>query len=122
MILLRLVKPPKQAQHAMEQLGISVADAAGNILPLGEIIGQLERAFANLTEAQQVQAAGMIAGVESTSGLLTLINNGQASFDSFTGSLENAGGTAKEIADIQLDTLNGAIVAMTSALEGVGTT
>ncbi|KAA8750136.1 phage tail tape measure protein [Paenibacillus sp. UASWS1643] len=122
MILLRLVKPPKQAQYAMEQLGITVADAAGNLLPLGNIIGQLERSFANLTEAQQVQAAGMIAGVESTSGLLTLINNGQASFDSFTNSLLNAGGTAQEIAEIQMDTLKGAIDEMQSALEGVGIT
>ncbi len=122
MILLRLVKPPKQAQYALEQLGVTVADAAGNLLPLGNVIGQLEKAFANLTESQQVQAAGMIAGVESTSGLLTLINNGQASFDSFTNSLINAGGTAQEIADIQMDTLKGSIIATTSALEGVGVT
>ncbi|MEK4525734.1 phage tail tape measure protein [Paenibacillus sp. FSL H8-0104] len=121
-ILLRLVKPPKQAREALAALNVTLQDTQGNFLPLGNIIGQLERAFGGLTQSQQAQAASMIAGVEATSGFLTLINNGQASFDSFTDSLVNAGGTAQEIAEIQMDTLKGAIIEMTSALEGVGIT
>ncbi|KAA8756528.1 phage tail tape measure protein [Paenibacillus sp. UASWS1643] len=121
-ILLRLVKPPKQAREALAALNVTLQDTQGNFLPLGNVIGQLERAFGGLTQSQQAQAASMIAGVEATSGFLTLINNGQASFDSFTDSLINAGGTAQEIAEIQMDTLKGAIIEMTSALEGVGIT
>lgn len=121
-ILLRLVKPPKQAREALDALNVTLQDTQGNFLPLGNVIGQLERAFGGLTQSQQAQAASMIAGVEATSGFLTLINNGQNSFDSFTESLLNAGGTAQEIAEIQMDTLKGAIIEMTSALEGVGIT
>ncbi|MFL1674813.1 phage tail tape measure protein, partial [Paenibacillus dendritiformis] len=121
-ILLRLVKPVGESAEIMEKLGVDIKDAAGNILPFNEIIGQLEKGFAKLTQAQQAEAASIIAGTEAASGFLTLIKTGSATLDSFTKDLQNAGGTAQDIADTQMDTLNGAIKEMESALEAVGIT
>lgn len=121
-IMLRLASPTKDVAYVMKQLGVSVTDAAGNFLPFSQIIGQFEQGFGKLTESQRAQAASIVAGQEAASGFLTLIKAGQADLDSFTEELQNAGGTAEQIAETQMDTLNGAIQELQSALEAVGIT
>lgn len=121
-IMLRLASPTNEVAYVMKQLGVSVTDAAGNFLPFANIIGQFEKGFGNLTEAQRAQAASIVAGQEAASGFLTLIKAGQSDLESFTEELNNAGGTAAQIADTQMDTLNGAIQELQSALEAVGIT
>lgn len=119
-ILLRLLSPSREAAWYMEKLGISAKDSSGNILPLANVLGQTQKAFTRLTEAQKVDAASTIAGTVATSGFLTLVNNGQQVLENYTAQLQDAGGTADYIAETQLDTLNGAFVMLKSALEGVG--
>ncbi|MCR8843076.1 phage tail tape measure protein [Paenibacillus sp. SC116] len=121
-MMLRLVNPSREMTNVMDKLGIKISDAAGNVLPFTTIIGQFEESFKRLTEAQRVEVAGTIAGQEAASGFLTLISNGKSALDSYAGSLQNAGGTAQKIADTQMDTLNGSIQELTSALEAVGIT
>ncbi|WP_268893512.1 phage tail tape measure protein [Paenibacillus xylanilyticus] len=121
-IMLRLASPTKDVAFVMKQLGVTVTDAAGNFLPFANIIGQFEKGFGKLTEAQRAQAAAIVAGQEAASGFLTLIKAGEGDLNAFTESLNNAGGTAAQIAETQMDTLNGAIQEMQSALEAVGIT
>lgn len=119
-IFLRLVNPVGEAADVMDKLGIKAADAAGNILPFTEIIGNVQQAFAKMTQEQQTQAAGLIAGQEAVAGFLTLVNAGQSGLESFADELRNSGGAAEQLAETQMDTLKGAIVEMQSALEGAG--
>lgn len=119
-IFLRLVNPVGEAADVMDKLGIKAADAAGNILPFTEIIGNVQQAFAKMTQEQQTQAAGLIAGQEAVAGFLTLVNAGQTGLESFADELRNSGGAAEQLAETQMDTLKGAIVEMQSALEGAG--
>lgn len=121
-MLLALASPTKESAWYMQQLGVSIQDASGNILPLSNIVGQLQGAFTRLTEAQQADVAATLVGREAASGFLTLIKNGKTTLDNYTASLQNAGGTAQQVADTQMDTLNGAINELKSALEGVGIT
>lgn len=121
-MLLALASPTKESAWYMQQLGVSIQDASGNILPLSNIVGQLQGAFTHLTEAQQADVAATLVGREAASGFLTLIKNGKTTLDNYTASLQNAGGTAQQVADTQMDTLNGAINELESALEGVGIT
>nr|WP_269846600.1 phage tail tape measure protein [Paenibacillus roseus] len=121
-IILRLIKPVGEAKDVMDQLGIKTKDAAGNILPFTDIIRQLEVALGGLTQSAQTEAAALIAGTEATAGLLTLVNAGSDNLNEFAEQLRNAGGTAEQIAETQMDTFNGAVVQMKSALEAVGIT
>nr|WP_244965775.1 phage tail tape measure protein [Paenibacillus alvei] len=121
-MLLRLVHPVGESAEILQKLGINIKDASGAILPFTQIIGQFESSFKKLTQAQQAEAASIIAGTEAASGFLTLIKTGSSTLDSFAEDLRNAGGTAEEIAATQMDTLNGAIKEMESALEAVGIT
>jgi TP901 family phage tail tape measure protein len=119
-MFLRLVNPVGDAEKVISQLGIKTADASGKILPFSEILRQLQTAMSGLTQSAQAEAAALIAGTEAASGFLTLVSTGADELERFTGELENSGGTAQQIAETQMNTYNGALEEMRSALEGVG--
>ncbi|WP_025336444.1 phage tail tape measure protein [Paenibacillus sabinae] len=121
-ILLQLASPSEEAAFYMDKLGVSIQDSAGNVLPFAQIIGQMQGAFSRLTQAQQADVAATLVGQEAASGFLTLISNGQSTLESYTASLQNAGGTAEQVAGTQMDTLKGAANEMQSALESAGIT
>lgn len=116
-MLLRLASPTKEAQFYMDKLKVTTKDAAGNILPFANIIGQFEQAFKKLNQSQQAQVAASIAGTEAASGFLTLISTGQSQLESFTSELENSAGAADKLASTQMDTLKGSIEEFKSAME-----
>ena len=118
--LTRLVKPPKDAADAMEQLGIVVTNADGSMKPLGETMVDLRAAFANLTAEEQASMAASIAGQEAMSGLLAIVNASDTDFANLTASINNANGAAAEMAAIMNDNLQGQITLFRSALEGLG--
>lgn len=121
-ILLALTSPTEEAAQYMEQLGLSFTESSGKLKPLGEIIGELEASFQGLNQAQQAEAASAIVGEQAKEGFISLIRTGRDTLDGYTTSLQNAGGTAQEVADVQMDTLNGAILQLQSALEAAGIT
>ncbi len=121
-ILVRLIDPPKEAQKALDELGVSVQNAEGQIKSLPTIISSVESAFSGMSEAQRTQAAAQIAGTEAASGFLTLISEGGNELDTFSRKLSESGGRAEELAGDQMDTLNGSIKELRSALEAVGIT
>jgi TP901 family phage tail tape measure protein len=121
-ILLALASPSEEAAGYMDKLGVSIADSAGNIKPLSTVVGDMASAFTRLTQAQQADVAATLVGREAASGFLTLLSQGKATLDGYTASLQNAGGTAEEVAGVQMDTLKGATLELQSALEAVGIT
>ena len=63
--ILRLIPSTKEAQEAVAALGISIADAQGNLLPLSNIFEQYRTALAELTPVQQQQALTTIFGTDA---------------------------------------------------------
>lgn len=118
-LLTRLVKPTGEAATAVEDLRISVANADGTMKPFSQVLEELRAKFADLTDEEQTQYAAMLAGQEGMSGLLAIVNAAPADFDNLTRSINNADGAAKEMADKQLDTLEGKLTLLRSALEGL---
>lgn len=116
--MIRLAKPPKQAADVLDQLGISIADQQGKVLPLSNIVGQFTEKTKGLTEAQRLAAVSAVVGTEAASAFLALMDSGQPALEGFRTELENSGGVAKAIADRQLDNLNGAMEKVRSAMEG----
>jgi TP901 family phage tail tape measure protein len=114
----RLAAPTGAATELMEQYGINISDANGNMLPLHDILGQMDGAFSDLSDTQQAAAMQTIFGTESMSAMLALMDNPQELMN-FTQELQNAGGTAEAIATNNMDTLWGAIDKLKSAFEGL---
>ena len=115
----RLVKPPKMAQDAMAELGLSVTDSGGKMLSLETILGDLRTKFGGLTEAEKANKVAAIFGTEAMSGMLAIINSSDADFNKLTDSIRNSTGAAEEMAKTQSDTLWGSFKALGSAVEGL---
>ncbi|UKL30012.1 tail tape measure protein [Bacillus phage PK2] len=117
--LLRIAKPTKMAQEAMDELGISFFDAQGNMKPMEQVIKDLETATAGMTTEQKTGTLAMLFGQEAVSGWLALVEAGSENLGEFTNELENSNGTAQEMADVMADNLAGSFKGLLSALEGV---
>lgn len=114
----RLAKPTKEVAITMAELGISMTDEQGNMKSLDELLGDLRTAFSGLDEAQAAAAATSLAGKNAMSGFLALVKTGDGDFKKLKKAIENSNGAAKRMADTMLDTTQGAITIMQSAIEG----
>lgn len=120
--LSRLAKPTQPVADKMDELGLSFYDAAGNMLPLNEMIEQLQDRFQGLTQEQQNNALVTLFGQESLSGMLALIQRGPEELRNLTASFESADGAAAKMAQTMLDNTAGTIEEMTGSLETAGIT
>ena len=116
---LRLSKPTGEAKDLIEELGINVFDADGNMKDLDKVVGELEKGLEGQTKKQRAAALATIFGSESTAGWTALIEEGEDSLNEYTGQLENSEGAASEMADTMQDTAAGAVKRMESALSGL---
>ena len=121
-IMTNLSAPTDASAAAMEKLGISITDEAGNMKPFAEVVSQLREGFAGLSEAEQAAAAKAIAGKPGMSGLLAIVNTSEEDFNDLSKAVGNCYGAAKEMADVKLDNLNGDVTYLKSATEGLGNT
>ncbi|OLS02549.1 phage tail tape measure protein [Tissierella creatinophila] len=115
-----LANPTDKMKGAMTELGISITDANGEMLPFKDVMGELREKFSGLTEEQQAQYAATIFGKEAMSGMLAIINATDEDYEKLTDSTRNYTGTAKAMAETMEDNLQGGITKLKSALEGVG--
>lgn len=120
--LSRLAKPTQPMIDTMIDLGLAFYDAAGNMLPLNEMVEQLQDRFEGLTQEQQNNALVTLFGQESLSGMLALIQRGPEELRNLTASFESADGAAAKMAETMLDNTAGTIEEMTGSLETAGIT
>lgn len=106
-LLTRLASPTKDSAEAMQTLGLSITDSAGNMRPLRDILVDIRNGFKQLTPAEQAQVASALAGQEAMSGFLGIVNESDDKFNSLADSIDNSAGAAKKMADIRLDNLAG---------------
>lgn len=108
-----LLNPSAQVSGIMASLGLNVKDASGELLPLNEIIEQLERSGASTGEMMQ------IFGQRAGPAMMALVEQGSDALRTLTEELDNSGGTAENIANIQMEGFNGQMTSLKSAVEGL---
>ena len=116
----RLAKPTDQVAKAMKQYNISLTDANGNMKPLRTLLVEMRERFDGLSESEAAQLAATLAGQEGMSGLLAIMNTSEDDFNSLAGEIDNASGSAQDMADIMMDNTAGAIEQLKGALESAG--
>jgi len=84
-----------------DQLGISIRDASGEMLPFADIIEQLEERGLSAEEAMEH------FGERAGPAMQVIMENGSESLREFTGELKNAQGVTDEIAKKQMEGFNG---------------
>ena len=113
MALGQLADTSGPAADVLERLGVNAHDAEDNLLPLDEIIRQLEHSGASTSD--MLEMFGQRAGP----GMAVLVERGGDALAEFTEQLEDSGGTAGRIADIQMEGLKGSVIELGSAWEGL---
>jgi len=112
-VIAALVKPTGTAKAAMDELGLTATDSAGRLLPLDQIIRQLE------PHAENTGAMMTIFGSRAGPAMMALVSQGADALTNLTQELVDAGGTAERIAGIQMEGFNGKMTEMKSAIEGL---
>ncbi|MDS1004927.1 phage tail tape measure protein [Clostridium sporogenes] len=115
----RLSNPSEKAAEAIEKLGFKAFDSNGKMLPLSQVIGNLKTSMNGLTKQQQAQAVSTIFGTEAMSGMMALIEQGPEKLQSLTKELEGSDGAARKMAETRLDSLQGQMTILKSAVEGM---
>lgn len=118
--LQRLANPTKEMTKVMKDLGISFFDSGGNIKPMPQLVSDLERATANLTNEQKAAALSTIFGAEAYKNWAVLVEAGSATLGKNTEMLVAADGAAQAMAKVMQENGKGAVTEMNSALEGLG--
>lgn len=116
--IMRLGSPTKEMSGALSQLGVSLTDSEGKMLPLRTVLEQLRGSFKGLTEEQQLAFASTIFGKDAASSMLPILNASQSEWDKLAGSIDNAQGATKRMRDIMEDSLGGDFDKLKSAAEG----
>lgn len=116
--IMRLGSPTKEMSGALSQLGVSLTDSEGKMLPLRTVLEQLRGSFKGLTEEQQLAYASTIFGKDAASSMLPILNASQSEWDKLAGSIDNAEGATKRMRDIMEDSLGGDFDKLKSAAEG----
>ena len=110
----------KEVVGALNELGISMTDAQGQIKPFKNLMDEIRVKFSTLTTAQQASYATNIFGRQAMTGMLTIINTAQSDYDSLTNSIYNANGAAELMSKKKLDNFAGQMKLLTSALQELG--
>lgn len=112
--LVRLAKPAAEAAAIFKRIGFEAIDpTTGKMKDMATVVGQLQNA--QLTASEVMTIFGQRAGP----AMSALLARGSADLSKFTTMLENSGGTAEKIANIQMAGLSGSLVRLRSAFEGV---
>ncbi|EGQ4230600.1 phage tail tape measure protein [Staphylococcus pseudintermedius] len=114
-----LAKPTKAMKNQMDELGISITDSQGNMLPMRDVMDQLRGKFKGLSKDQQASAAATIFGKEAMSGALAVINASDEDYKKLTKSIDNSAGASKRMADEMEGGIGGSIRRMKSSIESL---
>lgn len=118
-IILSLQNPTDKAADAMESLGVQVYDSQGNMRSMNDILGDLNTSMDGMTSAEKDNIISKIFNKTDLAAANALLANTGKSWDNLQSSIANSGGAAQQMADTQLDNLQGQLTLLKSALEGL---
>lgn len=124
-IILSLQSPTKDAREVMEQLGLEVYDTQGNMRQLDDILTDLNTVMAGMTQGQKDSVINALFNKTDLAAVNGLLAAQGEQWESLAQQIDAAGETAgdsgamAQMAETQLDNLQGSVTIMQSALEGL---
>lgn len=118
--LKNLYTPTSEAATQLEALGIKTQEDDGTIRDFQTVLQELGVALDGLTEGERITAMSKIFDTRTISAANALIEQSGERWDELSGKIDGASGAAQQMADTQLDNLNGQLTILKSALEGAG--
>ena len=118
-VILSLQNPTDKAAASMEKLGVDVYDSEGNMRSLNDILGDLNKSMDGMTSAEKSNIISTIFNKTDLASVNALLANTGSTWDDLQQSITDSGGAAQQMADTQLDNLQGQLTILKSALEGL---
>lgn len=121
-VIKNLSTPTSAAAAELEALGVKCYDSEGNFRNMQDIFADLQASMDGFT-AEQVQASlSEIFDTAALSSAKALLSQCGERFDELSGYIDNADGSAAQMAETMSDNLTGDITICQSALEGLANT
>jgi TP901 family phage tail tape measure protein len=118
-VILSLQSPTDTAASCLDTLGVSVYDSEGNMRSLNDILGDLNTSMDGMTSEEKSNIISNIFNKTDLSSVNALLANTGDTWDDLQQSITDSGGAAEQMADTQLDNLQGQLTILKSALEGL---
>lgn len=118
-IILSLQSPTDDAAKLIQQLGLQVYDAQGNMRGLDEILGDLNTRMVGMTQGQKDSIINRLFNKTDLAAVNGLLAAQGEQWDSLAAQIDTAGGAMEQMAETQQDNLQGVMTSMSSAFEGL---
>lgn len=119
-IILSLTAPTDSARKKMEELGLEVFDANGNMRPLNDTFNDLNEILGTMTQGEQTEVLNNIFNKTDLKSVNALLANSGERFDELSGYIADCDGAAADMAATINDNLQGKVTILKSGLEGLG--
>lgn len=114
----RLQAPAGQAASQIQSLGLKTKDAAGNMLPIYDILSSLEAKTKAMGTADRAEVFKKIFGEEAISSVTALMSVGVDKIKAYSDTLQQPG-KAASVAKLMLDNFKGAVEMLSGAWDGL---
>ena len=118
-IILSLQSPTDEAAKKMQKLGLQVYDAQGNMRGLNDILGDLNRAMNGMTQGQKDSIINQLFNKTDLAAVNGLLAAQGDQWTTLAAQIDAADGAMGQMAETQIDNLQGAMTIMSSAFEGL---
>ncbi len=118
-IMQRIATDTGDAASTMHAMGVETTNTDGTMRPLGDVMIDLRKAMAGLTDEQKTATAKTIAGTEAMGGLLAIVNATETDYNKLSTAINNSAGAAKKMADTMQQNVGGKMTLLQSQLEGI---
>lgn len=116
-MLLKLASPTSEGVEQFEALGVKVFDTSGKMRSMKTIFGELNTSLSKLTQEEKLQAISELFNARDTASAEAMLNAIGEDWDHIGEAILDAKGAAEEMAETQLDNLEGDITKFKSALD-----
>ena len=118
-IILSLQSPTDEAAKKMQKLGLSVYDSQGKMRGLNDILGDLNSAMNGMTQGQKDSIINQLFNKTDLAAVNGLLAAQGEQWDTLAAQIDSADGAMGQMAETQIDNLQGAMTIMSSAFEGM---
>lgn len=103
--------------EALGEYEFTALQADGTMKGFKDTLDELRGAFSQMSDAEKVQNAMLIAGKRGYNGLLAILNATEEDYNKLTSAINDSAGAAERMAQIKLDNLKGDLALANSAAE-----
>lgn len=118
-VILSLQSPTDTAAAELEKLGVKVYDSDGKMRSMNDILGELNESMEGMSNKEKDGIISKIFNKTDLASVNALLANTGDTWNDLQNKINNSKGTGQDMADTQLDNLQGQLTLLKSAIEGL---